>query len=181
VQAADDGPNNDSRPSASPLTDGSPNHNSRPSSSLNNDGRPNHSTPRAAIPYDRGPFPADGPDTGAWLVTYGLTVVADLPVMLARYAATWIVAAIALKLTGDSVAGAATWAKLAALAPGGVVGGGACQPGRQRLVVAATRGRAPMRRSRLWLTLLRGGLGMRILAEHRRGQRCSMTPSPIGA
>jgi Zn-dependent protease with chaperone function len=54
---------------------------------------------------------------GNWLALYAVTLALELPVMLARYVAAWIVAAICLKATGSSVTGAETWAKLAAIAP----------------------------------------------------------------
>jgi Zn-dependent protease with chaperone function len=53
----------------------------------------------------------------AWLALYGVTLALEVPVILARYLAAWLVAAVLLKTTGGSTAGADEWAKLAAIAP----------------------------------------------------------------
>jgi Zn-dependent protease with chaperone function len=50
-----------------------------------------------------------------WLVLYLTTAALELPVLLARYLATFVMAAILLKATGHPSAGAAAWAKLALL------------------------------------------------------------------
>jgi len=50
-----------------------------------------------------------------WLALYALTAALELPVILARYAAVYVVAAVAMKVTGHSSEGAAEWAKLAVL------------------------------------------------------------------
>jgi Zn-dependent protease with chaperone function len=49
------------------------------------------------------------------LILYAVTAALELPVILARYAATYVVAAIALQATGHPSADAAEWAKLAIL------------------------------------------------------------------
>jgi Zn-dependent protease with chaperone function len=50
-----------------------------------------------------------------WLVLYVLTAALELPVILARYLATFVVAAVLLKATGHPTTGAEGWAKLAIL------------------------------------------------------------------
>src|SRR6266853_5218080 len=49
------------------------------------------------------------------LALYVVTAALELPVILARYAAIYVVAAIALKATGHADTDAAGWAKLAVL------------------------------------------------------------------
>jgi Zn-dependent protease with chaperone function len=50
-----------------------------------------------------------------WLALYGVTVALELPVILARYAAIYLMAAITLRATGHPGTDAAGWAKLAVL------------------------------------------------------------------
>jgi Zn-dependent protease with chaperone function len=58
---------------------------------------------------DRREFPVGG------LALYALTAALELPVILARYAAVYVAAAVTLKVTGHSGASAEEWAKLAVL------------------------------------------------------------------
>lgn len=56
-------------------------------------------------------------DRVGWLALYAVTVALEVPVMIARYLAAFVVAAVALRATGGDGASAAGWAKLAAVLP----------------------------------------------------------------